>query len=218
MYTECAVEITCFLEIGNWSLVVDCSIDHALDEPGIRVALAEDAIGRTVAERHVPLVAIPAFAAARLRLGRLVGGIHPPPARGSPRSRVLLDRSTTEAATIDDDAHRDSALDANAHWYRKSKPTHRELWCRRRAIHRHRRPRHGGTEPIVLCVSESLRRVAANVVGIAGGEWCHFERARFPRINSDRGSAAPFTHQRREPCHQCRQLLRRWERPCEQRE
>src|ERR1044071_1651369 len=100
------------------------SIYHALDEPRVGVALAEDAIGRAVAERDVPFVALPV---GRDRLdGREGRDGYPPSARCTPRTGVLFDATSTESTAIDGDTNRNSTFDANARRHREPKATNRE--------------------------------------------------------------------------------------------
>ena len=42
--------------VGSWEL---SSVENAFQKPLLGVTLAEDAIGRAIVERHIPLVAIP---------------------------------------------------------------------------------------------------------------------------------------------------------------
>src|SRR5258706_15231376 len=80
---------TSVLEVGRWELGVAGLINNALDEPCIRVAFAEKAIGRPVAERHIPLIALPRFHRHRPQrhssvslwpVSVNIGGIDPPSA------------------------------------------------------------------------------------------------------------------------------------------
>src|SRR5262245_8711595 len=137
------------------------SIDHALDEPCIRVALAEDAIRRAIAERHVPFVALPILFCV----------LDPPASRRSPWTCIRFHLASADSTSIARHAHRNPEVDAHAGWNREPETADRESRWRRGVI----------TETIfVLCVSESPWPVAMNVAGIARGEGCHLKRARFP--------------------------------------
>ena len=85
--------------VGRWEL---SSVDDSLEEPVVRIALVEDAIGRAVVERHVPLVPIPSpFAKATGDKPRHITAVTcPPGTRGAPRPGTLLDPSPTQSPPI----------------------------------------------------------------------------------------------------------------------
>src|SRR5690242_12985887 len=103
-------------------LDVHGSIDHPFDKPRIAVArchsvgspahaIAEDAIRGAVAQRDVPLVAVPpTFAQAPV--GKPL--VLPPSAGRPPRPRPPLHRTATEPAAIRGHTHRPPVLDAHA--------------------------------------------------------------------------------------------------------
>src|SRR5688572_29609680 len=100
--------------VGNWELTKP-SVQNALDEPVIRLTLAEDTVGGAVAQRDVPLVAVPIGGMGQIRRMGTMGNVLPirpsspsgvpPTARRPPRSRARLHTSTGQPASLGDDAH-----------------------------------------------------------------------------------------------------------------
>src|SRR6185369_2377899 len=162
--SRCGVKLDVHPGVGIRDSGFECgveSIDHALDEPCIRVALAEDAIGRAIAERDVPLVALPT----------LFYVLDPPASRRSPWTCIRFHLASADPTPIARHANRNPEVDTHAGWNRETETANGEPRCRRGDI----------TETsFVLCVSESLWPVTANVVGIAGGKRFHVEHTGLP--------------------------------------
>src|SRR5687768_6986016 len=77
------------------------SVMNPLDEPDPAVAIAKEPAHRAIAERDVPLVAIPTLAV-------------PPSAGGAPRARRLAHASSRHATPIDGHVRRPAALHRHA--------------------------------------------------------------------------------------------------------
>src|SRR5262249_23124516 len=101
------------------------SIDNAFDKPGVGVTLAEDAIGRTVTDRDVPLIAIPTRPTGLTSLTRL---IDPPPARRAPGARTRGDGPAMHSASIDADPDRHATIDTYAGGDGTSESPQRDGW------------------------------------------------------------------------------------------
>src|SRR5258705_559045 len=132
---------TSVLGVGRWELGIAGLINNALDEPGIRVAFAEDAIGRPVAERHIPLIALPRFHVHGPRLARILFlcvsvslwpvsltscDTDPPSARRAPGAGICLDVSPAPSTSIGDHPHGHAAIDPHARGNGKPETTNRD--------------------------------------------------------------------------------------------
>src|SRR5687767_361219 len=95
------------------------SVKHAIHEPGLTIVQGlGNSIRRTVAQRHVPFVAVPP--------------LFPPIARRPPGTIAPFDTAATESAAIGRHPRRPPLLDGHARWYRRAEaPQH----TRRRLEH-----------------------------------------------------------------------------------
>ena len=191
------------------------SVHDALEEPGVRVALAEHAIGRAVAQRHVPFVAIPrcpSLPASRRTCAPCRPSTTRPTCATGRRTSRRARRSSPRRSV--DDAHRPSPA--------------RHARARGRACGTGAAPRrehayrtgHGGTETRSHSVlAASCLRVSWSVV-IARRARTASSRTRpgCQESTAHRRAAAALAHQRGQARHQRGQLLGRRQRARQQRE
>ena len=130
-----------------------------------------------------------------------------PPATGrSPRTCIRVHPASAQSAAIAHDANRNAAVHAHTGGDRKAETADSKI---------------SGFGDLGIRGSSRIRRVIFRIPipdPESRAKWLHLEHTRLPRIDGDRGTAAVFAHQRREPRHQRRELLGRRQRPCQQRE
>ena len=180
-----------------------------------RLAIAEDAIHAAVAERDVPLVAIPSSRPARPARPACScpSDVSPPVSRRPPRARRAAGhRAAGEAAAIGRHAHRPAAAStatrAGTGWRQRRKRGGHGLEARDSGL--------GGT-PIALearPVPRSVRAIADRARWQTASSRTHPGRY---ESTSRRRADAVLPHQRAEPREQRRQLLGRRMRAREQR-
>ena len=96
--------------------VHDGSIENGLEEPAFVDAIVKEAADRAVAERRIPLVAIPC---RRLRI--------PPRARSSPRTRGTVDVASRHTPAIDGNMDGTAAINRDADSHRRAEAAQNQV-------------------------------------------------------------------------------------------